>query len=54
MPPLDTGAAQVNTTPPAASIDAANEVGAVAVANGNAVAVLEAFVANAVTAVTRK
>ena len=53
-PPLATGAAHVSTTPPEELIDAANAVGAVAVANGKAVAVLVAFEANAVTAVTRK
>ena len=53
-PPFETGAAQVRTTPPEASIAAANDVGAVAVANGSAVAVLVAFVANAVTAEIRK
>ena len=53
-PPLATGAAHVSTTPPEESIVAANAVGAVAVANGNAVAVLVALEANAVTAVTRK
>jgi hypothetical protein len=53
-PPFDAGAAHVRTTPPVASTVAANAVGAVAVANGKAVAVLDAFVVNAVIAVTRK